>query len=78
MRGIWERFLPSVEMTIRFPGAADFQPRHPLDEEVAHFVREVPPTPRANSVNDVYVDEHRIGYAVDRLKGGLYILELTI
>lgn len=46
--------------------------------EVAHFVLEVPPTARANSVNDVYVDENRIVYAVDRLKGGLYILELTI
>ena len=37
-----------------------------------------PPTAPANSVNDVYVDENRIVYAVDRLKGGLYILELTI
>ena len=50
-----------------------FQPK-----EVAHFVPQVPPTARANSVNDVYVDENRIVYAVDRLKGGLYILELTI
>ena len=50
-----------------------FQPK-----EVAHFVPEVPPTARANSVNDVYVDENRIIYAIDRLKGGLYILELTI
>jgi hypothetical protein len=41
-------------------------------------VPEVPPTARANSVNDVYVDENRIVYAVDRLKGGLYILELNI
>jgi hypothetical protein len=41
-------------------------------------VPEVPPTARANSVNDVYVDENRIVYAVDRLKGGLYILELTV
>jgi hypothetical protein len=47
-------------------------------KEVAHFVPVVPPTARANSVNDVYVDENRIVYAVDRLKGGLYILELTI
>jgi hypothetical protein len=47
-------------------------------KEVAHFVPQVPPTARANSVNDVYVDENRIIYAVDRLKGGLYILEMTI
>ena len=46
--------------------------------EVAYFVPQVPSTARANSVNDVYVDENRIIYAVDRLKGGLYILELTI
>jgi len=50
-----------------------FQPK-----EVAHFVPQVPSTARANSVNDVYVDENRIAYALDRLKGGLYILELTI
>jgi hypothetical protein len=47
-------------------------------KEVAHFVPEVPSTARANSVNDVYVDENRIIYAIDRLKGGLYILEMTI
>jgi hypothetical protein len=45
---------------------------------VAHFVPQIPATARANSVNDVYVDENRIIYAIDRLKGGLYILELTI
>jgi hypothetical protein len=50
-----------------------FQPR-----EVAYFVPPVPPGAQANSVNDVYVDENRTIYAVDRLKGGLYILELTI
>jgi len=50
-----------------------FQPK-----EVAYFVPQVPATARANSVNDVYVDEKRIVYAIDRLKGGLYILELTI
>jgi hypothetical protein len=39
-----------------------FQPK-----EVAYFVPQVPSTARANSVNDVYVDENRIIYAVDRL-----------
>ncbi|MBI2872627.1 MAG: hypothetical protein HYY00_05490 [Chloroflexi bacterium] len=47
-------------------------------EEVAYFVPKVPEGARANSVNDVYVDENRLLYAVDRLKGGLYILELAI
>jgi hypothetical protein len=29
-------------------------------------------------INDVFVDENRTLYVVDRIKGGLYILELTI
>jgi hypothetical protein len=29
-------------------------------------------------MNDVYVDENRLIYAIDRLSGGLYILELTV
>ena len=30
------------------------------------------------NINDVYVDENRIVYAVDRARGGLYILDLTV
>ncbi len=56
-----------------FDTANPYQPK-----EVAHFVPQTPATAQANSVNDVYVDENRIIYAIDRLKGGLYILELTI
>ena len=44
-------------------------------EEIACFVPRIPEGARANSVNDIYVDENRLIYAVDRLKGGLYILE---
>ena len=44
-------------------------------EEVAYFVPPVPAGAPANSVNDVYVDENQLIYTVDRLKGGLYILE---
>ncbi len=49
-------------------------------QEVAYFV---PPKPEnsivdAVQINDVYVDENRIVYAVDRHAGGLYILELEI
>jgi hypothetical protein len=29
-------------------------------------------------MNDVYVDENRLIYAIDRISGGLYILELTV
>jgi len=47
-------------------------------KEVAYFVPPVPEGAPANSINDVYVDENRVVYGVDRLKGGLYILELTI
>jgi hypothetical protein len=28
-------------------------------------------------LNDVYVDERRIVYTVDRFTGGLYVLEMT-
>lgn len=50
-----------------------FQP-----QEVAYFVPEMPQDAPSNGINDVYVDEKGIMYVVDRLKGGLYILELTI
>ena len=49
-------------------------------QEVAYFV---PPQPEnsivgAVQINDVYVDENRIVYAVDRHAGGLYVLELEL
>ena len=49
-------------------------------QEVAYYV---PPTPRlapsgAVQLNDVYVDEQRLVYTVDRFSGGLYILELNV
>ena len=44
-------------------------------EEVAYFVPEIPEGAPSNGINDVYVDENGIMYVVDRLKGGLYILE---
>ena len=47
-------------------------------EEVAYFVPEIPEGAPSNGINDVYVDENGIMYVVDRLKGGLYILELDI
>ena len=50
-----------------------FQP-----EEIAYFIPEIPQTAEANGINDVHVDENRILYVVDRIKGGLYILELTL
>lgn len=52
-----------------------FQPK-----EVAFYVPEPPEGSRVPSVqiNDVYVDENRVVYAVDRFAGGLYTLEMTI
>jgi len=49
-------------------------------KEVASYV---PPPPdgspmKAAMINDVYVDENRLVYAVDRFAGGLYVLELTL
>ena len=50
-----------------------FQP-----EEVAYFVPEIPEAGDANGINDIHVDENGIMYVVDRLHGGLYILELNL
>ena len=59
-------------------------------EEVAWFIPELEEDPglapffgtqfgaAGMNINDVYVDENRIVYAVDRARGGLYILELTV
>lgn len=47
-------------------------------EEVAFLVPDAPVDSPAGAVqiNDVYVDENRVIYAIDRFTGGLYILEL--
>ena len=50
-----------------------FQP-----QEVAYFVPPIPESAQAIGINDVHVDENGILYVVDRIKGGLYILELTV
>ncbi|WP_198298397.1 LVIVD repeat-containing protein [Bordetella genomosp. 8] len=49
-------------------------------EEVAYFVPGAPKLSPAGAIqlNDVYVDDRRIVYTIDRFAGGLYILELTI
>ena len=53
-------------------------PFHP--EEVAYFVPPPPPGSRGGTIqiNDVYVDENRLIYAIDRIVGGLYIMEMTV
>jgi hypothetical protein len=49
-------------------------------EEVAYYVPGAPRLAPAGAIqlNDVYVDDRRIVYTVDRFGGGLYILEMTI
>ncbi|HXF67419.1 MAG TPA: hypothetical protein VNK67_12080 [Burkholderiales bacterium] len=51
-----------------------YQPR-----EVAYFVPAAPRlSPKGSAqINDVWVDENRVVYAVDRFSGGLYVLETT-
>ena len=49
---------------------------NPLEESL------IPPCPEGSTVgaaqmNDVYVDENGLIYAIERFKGGLYILEGT-
>ena len=56
-----------------FDIANPFQPA-----EVAYFIPEFPEPNAPIGINDVYVDENGIVYVVDRNKGGLYILELTL
>jgi len=51
----------------------------PSLEEVGFFI---PPAPAGSpkgvvQINDVYVDEQKLIYAVDRYTGGLYILQFT-
>ena len=52
-----------------------YQPR-----EIAYFVPGAPKLSPAGAIqlNDVYVDDRRIVYTVDRFSGGLYVLEMTV
>jgi|TARA_Y100000590_G_scaffold441415_5_gene568057 hypothetical protein len=62
-------------------GVRAFDLSNPLEpSEVAYFIPPKPENSIVNSVqiNDVYVDENRIVYAVDRHAGGLYILEIEV
>jgi hypothetical protein len=46
-------------------------------EEIAAFIPATPPGQRGSRISDVFVDDRKIIYALDRAKGGLYILEYT-
>ena len=49
-------------------------------KEVAHYVPDPPNRSPfgAAQINDVYVDENELVYALDRFTGGLYVLEMTL
>ena len=49
-------------------------------KEVACFVPDPPKGSPVGAVqiNDVYVDENELVYAVDRFAGGLYVIEMTL
>ena len=49
-------------------------------KEIAYFVPGAPPMSRVGAIqiNDVWVDERGVVYAVDRFAGGLYILEANV
>lgn len=49
-------------------------------KEIAYYVPAAPEGAKlpAIQINDVYVDEHRTIYIVDRFGGGLYTLEMTV
>jgi hypothetical protein len=53
-------------------------PFHP--KEVAYFVPDAPKKSPAKSIqiNDVHIDDRRVVYTVDRITGGLYILEMKV
>ena len=62
-------------------GLRAFDVRNPYQpKEVAHFVPPSPPNSPAQSIqiNDVHIDENAIVYAVDRIVGGLYVLEMNL
>ncbi len=78
--GAWvsERFVVG---TFFNGGVRVFDVSNPFrPEEVAYYVPAAPRGSRAGAVqiNDVFVDERGIVYAVDRLIGGLYVLEMTL
>jgi hypothetical protein len=61
-------------------GVRAYDLTNPLQpREVAAFVPPAPEGTRVGTVqiNDVFVDENGVVYAVDRFTGGLYVLEMT-
>jgi streptogramin lyase len=80
VRGAW-RSEDYVLGTFFNAGVRIYDVRDPYQpSEVAWFV---PPTPEGSSrptaqVNDVFVDDRGIVFAVDRHAGGLYALEMKL
>ena len=62
-------------------GVRAFDTSNPYQpQEVGYFVPGAPKlSPKgAVQINDVWVDEKGLVYAVDRFGGGLYVIEMTV
>jgi hypothetical protein len=46
-------------------------------QEIAAFLPETPPGQRGCRISDLFVDDRSLIYALDRARGGLYVLEYT-
>ncbi len=77
----WERSLHNTVVGAYFNAGIRINsledPSNPV--EIGYLI---PPPPPANKthaieINDIYVDEHGVIYANDRLEGGLYIMKYT-
>ena len=59
-------------------GVRAFDIRNPLQpKEIGHIIPEAPDGMPAIQMNDLHIDENGIIYAIDRVKGGLYVIEFT-
>jgi hypothetical protein len=59
-------------------GVRAYDIRNPFrPEELGYLIPEAPPGLPAIQLNDLHVDENGLIYAIDRIKGGLYVIEFT-
>jgi len=63
---------------LRFLGLRIYDIRDPYrPEEIAAFLPVTPKGQRGCRISDVFVDDRGIVYAMDRARGGMYVLEYT-
>ncbi len=77
----WERSLHNTVVGAYFNAGIRINsvkdPSNPV--EIGYLIPAPPPTNKTHAIeiNDIYVDEHGVIYANDRLEGGLYIMKYT-